>query len=183
MSLRRWRNKRIMIGCVVAVAAGAGAGVWLGGSGGNGVGPASESVKKGDPLAYRPKPDPDPAPHGAAVIPVSPPVSPQQYLLDDMGWREVTGAKVKFVYAGASAQNTSQGVVLVVTSLLPPADPPPDFKRQDTGVHMNFKVYPTPKQVGPVQIASATGRTIRLATSDGKIRFTFDAGRETYVSG
>jgi len=87
--------------------------VWLGGSGENGVSPASESVKKGDPLAYRPKPDPDPVPKGAAVIPLSPP----------------------------------------------------------------------PKQVGPVHIDSAKGRTIRLATSDGKISFTFDAGREKYVSG
>jgi hypothetical protein len=181
---RKLRSRSIVIGCVIAVAgAGTGAGIWLAGSGGNGDEPASARVEKGDPLAYRPKPDPDPVPKGAAVIPVSPPVSPQEYLLDDMGWREVTGAKVKFVYAGADAENTSQGIVLVVTSLLPPADPPPDFERQDTGVHMTFNVYPTPKQVGPVQIASATGRTIRLATSDGKIRFTFDAGRETYVSG
>jgi hypothetical protein len=173
-----------MIGCLVAVAAaGTAAGVWLGGSGENRVGPASETVRKGDPLAYRPKPDPDPVPHGAAVIPVSPPVSPQDHVIDDMGWREVTGVKVKFVYVGANAQNRSQGIVLVRTSDLPPADPRPDFQRRDTGVPMDFDVYPTPKQVGPVRIASAKGRTIRLATSDGKIRFTFDAGRERYVSG
>jgi hypothetical protein len=42
---------------------------------------------------------------------------------------------------------------------------------------------PPPKQVGPVHIASAKGRTIRPATSDGKISFTFAAGREKYVSG
>jgi hypothetical protein len=194
------------VGCAaVLVAAGVGGGVGFGGLGGGSDDPAAQKadaaaaadqameqaqakgradhVKKPDPLAARPKPDPDPVPKGAAVIPVSPPVSPQQYLLDDMAWREVTGAKLKFVYAGADAQNTSQGIVLVVTSLLPPADPPPDFKRQDTGVHMDFHVYPTPKQVGPVQIASANGGTLSLATSDGKIRFKFDARREKYVSG
>ena len=204
--LRLARSRRFAAGCVVALtAAGVGAGVGFGGAGGGSDDPAAQkaeaaaamdqameqarakaradNVKKPDPLAARPKPDPDPVPTGAAVIPVSPPVSPQQYLIDDMGWREVTGAKVKFVYAGAIAQNTSQGIVLVVTSLLPPADPPPDFERRDTGVHMDFKVYPTPKQVGPVQIASANGRTLSLATSDGKIRFKFDAGREKYVSG
>ena len=206
IDLRLRRSRRVAIACLVALgAAGVGAGVGFGGLDGGSDNPAAEKaeaaaamdeameqarakaradkVKKPDPLAARPKSDPDPVPQGAAVIPVSPPVSPQQYLLDNVGWREVTGAKVKFVYAGAMPRNTSQGIVVVVTSILPPADPPPDFNRKDQGVHMDFKVYPTPKQVGPVQIASAKGRVLSLATSDGTIRFKFDAGSEKYVSG
>jgi hypothetical protein len=206
MNLRLGHGRLVAVVCMVALAAvGVGAGVALGVGGGGGD-PASQQkaeaaaamdqamqqartkarssgVKKPDPLAARPKPDPDPIPVGAGIVPVSPPVSAQQYLLDDTGWREVTGAKVKFVYAGAMPKNTSQGIVVAVTSTLPPADPPPDFKRQDQGVQMDFKVYPTPKQLGPVQIASAEGRTLSLATSDGKVRFRFDAGREKYVSG
>jgi hypothetical protein len=112
---------------------------------------------------------------------VSPPVTSQQYLLDDMGWREVTGTKVKFVYAGALSGDTSQGLVVVATSVLPPADPPPDFNRQDQGVHTTFKVVRTPERVGPVQIKAADGRTLSLATSDGKVRFKFDAGREKFI--
>jgi hypothetical protein len=202
--LRFARSRRFAAACVVAAAgAGLGAGVGFGGGGGDNA-PAekaeaaaaadqgmreaqakarADKIKKPDRLAARPKPDPDPVPKGAAIIPVSPPVSAEQYLLDDVGWREVTGAKVKFVYTGAMPRNTSQGIVVVMTSILPPADPPPDFERQDTGVHMDFKVYPTPKQVGPVQIASAKGRVLSLATSDGTIRFKFDAGSEKYVSG
>jgi hypothetical protein len=204
--LRFVRGRRFATACVIAIAgAGVGAGVGFGGlsGGGNDGAPQkaeaaaaedqamqqaqakarADHVQKPDRLAARPKPDPDPVPKGAAIVPVSPPVSAELYLLDDIGWREVTGAKVKFVYAGAMPRNTSQGIVVVMTSLLPPADPPPDFERKDTGVHTDFKVYPTPKQVGPVQIASADGRTLSLATSDGTVRFKFDAGREKYVSG
>jgi hypothetical protein len=201
------RKGRVVVACVVAlIAIAVGAGLAVGGSGGSSESGGADQkasaaaaenqvmeqarakarasgIKKPNPLAARPKPDPDPIPIGPKVVPVSPPVPASQYLLDDMGWREVTGSRVKFVYAGAMPKNTSQGMVLVVTSTLPPADPPPDFVRSTQGPRMHFAVYPTPQQVGPVQIASADGRTLSLATSDGKVRFRFDAGSERYVSG
>jgi hypothetical protein len=136
--------------------------------------------KPADPRSLRPTPTPDPRATVRGLGPVSPPFPSSVYLLDVTGWHGSSGARLKVVYAGALADDPTQGIVVVVTANRPP-DNPSDNVGADQGLNMRSRVLRTPEKVGPVEIRSASGDVLTLVTSDGSRRFGFDAGSERFV--
>ncbi len=138
--------------------------------------------KPANPKSLRPAPTPDPHVNRPGLVPVSPPFSPGQYLLDDMGWQERRGNRLELVYVGALASEPTQGIVVIAETNLPPDNPSANDVREDQGLAMKSRVVRTPARVGPVEIVSVAGHVLTLATSDGSRRFRFDATSEKFVS-
>jgi hypothetical protein len=136
--------------------------------------------KPADPKSLRPTPTPDPPPGPAGLRPVSPPFPSSLYVLDVTGWHGSSGARLKVVYAGALADEPTQGIVVVLTANRPP-DNPPENVGPDQGLNMRTRMLRTPERAGPVEIRSAAGDVLTLVTSDGSRRFRFDAGAERFL--
>ena len=137
--------------------------------------------KPANPQSLRPSPQPDPRSGEPRIVPVSSPFPASQYLLDGTGWAQPEGSRVELVYAGALADDPTQGIVVVVHAKRPSDNPSPD--QTDQGLSMTSKVVRTPAKVGPVEIESAAGHMLTIVTSDRSRKFRFDAAAEKFVAG
>jgi hypothetical protein len=126
----------------------------------------------------RPQSRPDPKPPAPGLMPVSSPFSSGQYLVGELGWQEVRGARTKIVYAGALAPDPSQGIVIVTTWVVRASSD----ATAAAGPAMTFVAHLTPAKVGPVEIVAADGSVLTLRTSDGTKPLRFDVATGAFLS-
>jgi hypothetical protein len=126
-------------------------------------------------LAAQPSPKPKPGigvPVG--ILPVANAPMPAQEFTMTNAWQgyDDQGNLVQ-VWAGASAEDSSQGEVVVHVLR---------FEDDGSGTSVSGGVLPTPTKQGAVTISAAKGSVLSLTANDGAI-WSFDVGANTFSAG
>lgn len=134
-----------------------------------------QTVESNRTKSFTPKPlvpIPGSTPVGAgAIVKVQPPFSNSMYHIENTWYRDIDSKARLYVYAGSvSAPGggyTDQGIVIIEILSI-------------TGEILQTSQHLTPKQLGPVHIASAVGDRLILQSTKGT-QFYFDATSRQFV--
>jgi hypothetical protein len=143
---------------------------------------AAARGKPDDPLAHRPPAQSNGRPP-TGVLELSSPFRPDQYLLGSVGWQSVDQGERTTLYAGSLGSDHSQGVVLVTTASLPPASRAPNLRDElDGSESFVTKAFVAPSRRGSLEVRSARGDRVLLASPDGAT-VVFDVSARRFVEG
>jgi hypothetical protein len=115
------------------------------------------------------------------IVPVNPPFPSSTYVVDELGWQLIRNGKRVAVYAGASAADHAQGVVIVEVAALRKAYPEPSGELVGDGGR-RLEVYSPPKRSGALEISHADRSLLTLRAESGAM-FVFDVEQRTWVPG